>query len=797
MAPSSVLVRVHIITLFILKKLILLLFLFPFISYAQKATLSGYVRDQANGEELIGVSIIIDSLSAGAITNVYGFYSLTLNQGTHKIRYSYLGYEILFKTVDLADNISLNIDLPQKSTQIEEITITDRAIDENITDVGMSKNTLKISQIKKLPALFGEPDIIKTIQMLPGVVSAGEGTSSYFVRGGSADQNLILIDEAPIYDPSHLFGLFSVFNSDVLKDSELYKGGIPSRYGGRLSSILDVRTRDGNNNEIEGGAGIGTLASKLTLEGPIVKDKSSFIVSGRRSYVDAFLKAAGEENLVHFYDLNAKVNYRQNNNNRYFISAYMGRDVFRFGDFFNFGWGNKTATFRWNHLFNEKFFSNTSLIASNFDYKLGLSFDPASLDWDSALREYTFKQDMTYFFNPRNTMDFGYQGTYRKFQPGKITPTDTESIFTELVLDPLYAIDHALYASMNSEFGKLTLDYGIRFSYFQNVGESTVYLYEDEQNNIQIQRSGKLDFERWENVKVYPNIEPRFAARYMLSSKSSVKGSYNRMVQNTHLIASGTVPLPFNTWYPSSFYLEPQIADQLAVGYFRNFMDNQLEFSLESYYKDMNNVTDFADNAQLFFNEDLPTEFRQGRSWSYGLESMIKKDMGDLTGFISYTWSKVYREIDGVNGGLMYPANHDKRHSFNFVTTYDLSEKWIFGMTFNFSTGRPITLPAGRYELEGVLQPDLFTYRNAYRLPNYHRMDLSATLNPQNKKNRKIQGQWIFSIYNVYNRKNPFTIYTRVAEDEDGNIIGDGTQKEARMIYLFPILPSVTYNINF
>lgn len=788
---------VYIITLFILKKLLFFVFLVPFFSQAQKFTLSGYVRDGDNGEELIGVNIYADTLGTGTITNVYGFYSITLEVGEYELVYSYMGYDKEIRNIDLKMDTSLNVNLSQSSTEIEEVTISDRAIDENISDVGMSKNRLNISQIKKLPALFGEPDIIKTIQMLPGVISAGEGTSSYFVRGGSADQNLILIDEAPIYDPSHLFGLFSVFNSDVLKDSELYKGGIPARYGGRLSSILDVRTKDGNNSKVEGSAGLGSIASRVAVEGPVVKDKSSFIVSGRRSYVDAFLKAAGEENLVHFYDLNAKINYRQNNKNRYFLSAYMGRDVFSFGDFFNFGWGNKTATFRWNHLFNSKFFSNTSIIASNFDYSLGLNFDESGLDWDSELREYTFKQDMSYFFSPDHSLDFGYQGTYRKFNPGKITPTDPESIFTEIEMDPLYALDHALYAEMSSKFGLLTINYGARFSYFQNVGESTVYLYEDEGDNVDIRRTGSLDFERFENVKVYPNIQPRISMRYMLDNKSSVKASYNRMVQNTHLIASGTVPLPFNTWYPSSYYLEPQIADQYVAGYFRNFLNNQLEFSLESYYKDMNNVTDFADNAQLFFNEDLPTEFRQGRSWSYGVETMIKKEMGDFSGFISYTWSKVMRRIDGVNGGVEFPANHDKRNSFNLVTTYDLNDKWIFGMTFTYSTGRPITLPAGRYQLEGFFQPDLFTGRNAYRLPDYHRLDLSATLNPQNKKDRKLQGQWIFSIYNAYNRKNPFTIYTRIKEDDQGNVVGDGTEKEARMIYMFPILPSVTYNIKF
>ncbi|MTI40657.1 TonB-dependent receptor [Fulvivirga lutimaris] len=763
-------------------------------SAQERHTVNGYVKDAENGEELIGATVLVKELGTGTVTNVYGFYAVSIPPGTYTFQFSYIGYQTIEQTFDLKENVEFNIELPVEAQQMDELIITDEAIDANVSDIKMSKNELDIKQVKKLPALFGEPDIIKTIQLLPGVISAGEGTSSFFVRGGSADQNLILIDEAPIYDPSHLFGLFSVFNADVIKDSELYRGGIPSRYGGRLSSILEVRTKDGNNKRLGGSAGLGLLASRFMLEGPIKKDKSSFIVSGRRSYVDVFLKATNQDNLVHFYDVNAKVNWKHNNNNRFFLALYLGRDVFSFEDVFGFDWGNTTGTFRWNHLYNDRLFSNTSIIASHFDYKLALEDDAQGFDWKSNLHELTLKQDFNYFLNTSNEFEFGYHVTYRQFSPGRISPTSESSLFAERAIDKMYALDHAFYVGNQQKVSdRLTFRYGLRLSVFQNIGKQDVFIYEDPKDNIDPTRIDTVSYGAFENIKTYVNLEPRFSARYLLNANSSVKLSYNRMVQNTHLISSGTVPIPFNTWSPSNPYLEPQIADQVAAGYFRNIKDNSIELSAEVYYKDIQNVTDFADNAQLFFNEDLTTEYRQGNSWSYGLELMAQKKEGRFTGFVSYTLSKTERDVPGVNNDNPFLANYDRRHALNLVGTYDLSDQWQFGANLSYSSGRPITVPAGRYQYDNY-QVDYITERNGYALPDFHKLDLSATYIPKKNKDRKWQSSWVFSVYNIYSRKNAFTIYTRLKELDD-DVYSD--EKEAVKISLFPILPSVTYNIKF
>lgn len=763
----------------------------------QKYTLNGYIKDAKNGEELIGASVFIQQLQAGTQTNGYGFYSITVPEGTYEFTFSFIGYKTQVISITMNGNQSQNIELVSESTVMKEVVVSDKSIDENITSIQMSRNSLDMNRVRKLPALFGEVDIIKNIQMLPGVISAGEGTSSFFVRGGSADQNLILIDEAPIYDPSHLFGLFSVFNADVIKDSELYKGGIPSRFGGRLSSILEVRTKDGNNKEVGLAGGIGTMASRIMVEGPFRKEKSSFIVSARRSYVDLFLRAADQDNIVYFYDVNAKASWRYNNNNRFYFAFYNGRDIFKFQDDFGFGWGNATGTFRWNHLFNDRLFSNTTLILSNFDYKLEVKDPVQGLEWISNLQELSLKNDLTYYINLDNELSFGYHITGRRFSPGKISPNTDGSIFQTLELDHMYAIDHALYINNKQRVNEsIVLDYGLRLSIFQNVGESDVYLYEDPHDNTTITRTDTVHYDQFESIKTYVNVEPRISALFILRPDQSIKVSYNRMVQNTHLISSGTVPIPFNTWNPSGPYLKPQIADQVAIGYFRNLKENTYETSIEAYYKDMDNVTDFADNAAIFFNEDLSTEFRQGDSWSYGAEFMVNKKEGKLTGMVSYTLSKTMRKIPGVNLDRTFKANYDRRNVVNVNAAYDLNDRWSFGANFSYSTGRPITLPAGKYEFDGY-NPDVITERNGYLLPAYHRLDVSATFLPKKNKSRKWQGQWVFSIYNVYNRQNPFTIYTRTKQDDDGNVIGDGTQKEARLVYLFPILPSITYNFKF
>ena len=781
------------------KYLIVLLLIYNSIDVFSQVryTLNGYVKDFEDGEELIGVNITVRELTTGTTTNVYGFYSITLDAGKYQLIYSYIGYGSKFIDITLDSNREINVDLELKAFNLEEVVINADKLDANVKETSMSRINLDVRQIEKLPALFGEPDIIKIIQMLPGVISAGEGTSSYYVRGGSADQNLILIDEAPIYDPSHLFGLFSVFNADVIKDSELFKGGIPPRYGGRLSSILDIRTKDGNNKKFAGSAGIGALASKLLLEGPIKKGKSSYIISARRSYVDLILAAANEDARVQFYDINAKINWKHNNNNRFFLAVYLGRDAFEFDKEFGFDWGNATATFRWNHLFNSRLFSNTTLIASQFDYGLE-SLDPVQgFEWKSHIKQVSFKQDLSFYVNPRNEMHFGYHLTYMGFSPAELRPNVEGSIFITKKLDLLYALDHALYlGNIQTLNSKLKLDYGVRLSIFQNIGESTVIQYRDPKDNINIDVTGEKKYKPFENIKTFINPEPRFSMRYLINNESSLKLSYNRMVQNTHLVSSGTVPMPFNTWYPSSPYLKPQKADQLVLGYFKNLKNNQYELSAEVYYKDLNDITDFADNAQIFFNDHLTTEFRQGKAWSYGLELYAKKNKGKLTGFAGYTLSKTEKKIPTVNLGNTFLANYDRRHNLSLSGTYFLNNKWTFGLNFVYNTGRPITVPSGRYEFQNY-NVDLITERNGFKLPDFHRMDLSATLTQKKNVGRKVKSHWIFSLYNVYSRKNPFGIITQIKKDGNDNIIGDGTQKEAKIIYLFPILPSVSYNIKF
>jgi len=771
------------------------------VGYSQKFTINGYVKDAGNGEELIGVTVLVVGTGTGTVTNSYGFYSITLPPGKHEIQYSYVGYRPQVRSFDLARNTEQNVELVSEATTIDEVIITGERLDANVTDIQMGHTKLNIAQIRKLPAIFGEVDIIKNVQLQPGVITAGEGTSSFFVRGGSADQNLILIDEAPIYDPSHLFGLFSVFNGDVVKDSELYRGGIPSRFGGRLSSILEVRTKDGNNKQLSGAGGVGSLASRIMLEGPIVKDKASFIVSARRSYQELFaplFSQNGSSNIVYFYDVNAKVNWKYKNNNRFFAAFYSGRDQFRFDKTFGFGWGNTTGTVRWNHLFSDKLFSNTTFIASNFNYKLELKDPAQGFDWTSRLQQYSLNNDFSWYINTNNELSFGYQVSYRTFQPGIIAPNTEGSIFTTVSQPKQYVFENDLYVENKQKIGgKVTLAYGTRLSIFQNIGPGDVTTYQDPQDNINIVKTGSIHYDKHKPITTYINFEPRVSATYLVSPVSSVKASYNRMVQNTHLIASGTVPLPFNTWNPSGYYLKPQLADQYAIGYFRNFKENEYEISVETFYKDMRHVTDFADNANIFFNPDLAVEFRQGNSWAKGLEFSGQKKEGKLTGFLSYTLSKVMRKVPGVNQGNAFAGNADRRNVVNVALTYDLSERWSFGSIFTYSTGRPITLPSGRYEF-GSYNVDLVTARNGYRLPAYHRLDLSATWNRKPKHpEKRWRGQLVFSVYNVYNRHNPFTVYTRVQQDKDGNIIGDGTQKEARLIYLFPIYPSVTWNFKF
>jgi len=772
-----------------------------FVHSQSKSTISGYVRDKETGEGLIGAALMLKEISKGTVTNPSGFYSLTVPSGSYNIIVSYIGYEQYTQTLELkGGEIEFNILMKPNILGLEEVVVHSGAIDENISDMPMGEVRFNMGQLKKMPALFGEPDIIKAVQMQPGVISAGEGTSGFFVRGGNASQNLILRDEAPIYSPSHMFGMFSVFNTDVIKGSELYKGGIPPRFGGRLSSILDIHTKGGNNQNLVIQGGLGTLASRLSVEGPLAKNKSSFLVSGRRSYLDVFQGMLGNEevkrNFAKFYDLNARVDHKFNNNNYVFLSGYFGRDNLSFerGDK-QFNWGNATFTARWGHLFSKRLCSNATLVFADFGYNYINNSPGENFDWHSDLKELQVKFDFNYYLSPSNNLSFGYQSAYKIFSPAEISPNAPHSILKKSNLGSLYALEHDFYISNEQTIGPMwAMEYGFRLSMFQNIGESTIRKYNEGGTSANLSYSD-VKYNKWENIKTFVAPEPRASVLYRLSPGSSLKASYDHMVQNIHLMSNSTVPIPFNTWRPSSLYLDPQASDQMALGFYKNFGHKTYGFSSEVYYKAMKNVPEFVDNANIMFNPDLSLEIRSGKAYSYGIEFSLLRKIGKLQGAASYTWSKTWYDIPGVNGDKKFLANYNRKHNANIMVTYDINDKWSVGGTWTYGSGRPVTLPVGKYQFRNKTV-DYITDRNGYRLPAFHRLDLSATLTPTNNKNRKWQGSWVFSIYNAYNRKNPFTIYSNypyLPRDKGGQSM----KKEFQMMYLFPILPFVTYNFKF
>lgn len=759
----------------------------------------GYITSKSTGEPLIGATIFFKQLEKGTATNTEGFFSIRVPEGKYDARISFMGYEKVNKTIEVNKDKTINLKLEEKSIEKQEVQIHAPKEKNDVNKVQMSVEEVEMKQLKTLPSFFGEPDIIKNIQTKPGVISAGEGTSAFFVRGGSADQNLILLDDSPIYDPSHFFGLFSVFNADIVKSATLYKGGIPAQFGGRLSSILDVKSRKGNMKAYSGKATIGLLSAKAVLEGPIKKNKSSFLLAGRRSYAGQYLKLSPNEeqrdNNLFFYDINARADYRINENNKIHLSAYWGRDAFKIGEEFAFDWGNKTATLKWDHAFNDEMYLSTSIIASNFDYKLELMNQLFGFQWISNIQQYSLKQDYSYNINKAFTINFGFNSSYRSFFPGNFKPIGSQSIFDELMLDKLHAWENAVYLGTEHDVtARLSMQYGLRFSTFSQIGPITIYDYADPNDVANVTKNDSTQYGKGELVEMFYNPEPRLSARYKLGISNSVKLSYNRMSQYIHQMNTGTIPLPFNFWQPSSPYITPSIADQIAIGYFHNFSDNKYQASVETYYKEMQDVVGFRDNANIFFNDNLPLEIRTGRAWSYGAEFQLKKSKGPVKGALSYTWSKTMRKLNNVNQGEPFPASHDRRHSASLTGTYDFSERLSFGLQFVFSSGRPITVPSGKY-IKDHYVVNQYSTRNGYRLPPFHRLDLSATLKSKEKPGRKWSSKWNFSIYNVYNRKNTFTLYTRPKLDENNKPIG--LQQEAVKIYLFSILPSVSYSIEF
>ncbi len=768
---------------------LLLLSLLPHYTFsqAQKFIINGTVRDKETGETLIGANVMISGQAGlGAVSNAYGFYSVSAAAGAYKMLVSFSGYVTDTIAVELSNNIELPVALEKYKEQLQEVVITSGRKNANVSRPLMGVQKLSIDEIKNVPVIFGEKDILKTIQLLPGIKSAGEGNSGFYVRGGSADQNLVLLDEAVVYNASHLLGFFSTFNSDAIKDVTVYKGGMPAEYGGRLSSVIDIKMNDGNNKKFGVGGGIGLIASRLNLEGPIVKEKGSFIVSARRTYADVFLKLSADSalknNVLYFYDLNAKANYKLNDKNRIFLSAYTGRDNFGFGTAFGIDYGNLTGTLRWNHIFNKRLFSNTSLIYSNYSYRIKIKAGNNDLLITSKIRDLNFKEDLQYFINARSRINFGVNIIHHNIVPGVVTVSESSS-FNNLTLQKKYSLESAAYVSHEWSISPaVNLTYGLRASMFNVLGPGTFYSYyanNDVKDSV-VKKRGEV-------LKTYQYLEPRAAVSWLLNPSQSIKFSYTRNVQNLHLLSNATGASPTDLWVGSSNNIRPRIADQLSFGYFRNFKNNVWEMSAEVYYKKLQNEIDYKTGAELRANENIEAALLFGEGRTYGLELFLKKRYGKLNGWIGYTLAKAERKFDGINNGEYFNATQDRRHEVSVVGIYQASKKWTFSATFVYYTGNAVTFPSGKYNIDGQTV-FLYSKRNDYRMPAYHRLDLAATL--QGKKRKKYESSWSFSIYNAYNRANAFSIDFK--DDPD-----DASKTQAVQTTLFKIVPSVTYNFKF
>lgn len=747
----------------------------------QKHTISGTIKDKETGETMIGVTIYPLELSGvGAICNEYGFYSLTLPQGEYHIVYTFIGYKTDTVLVNLNANVKLDRALSEEVLEMQEVVVTAEREDDNITKAEIGVEKLDVKEVAKLPVIFGEKDVLKTIQLLPGVKSAGEGSSGFFVRGGSTDQNLILLDEAPIYNASHLLGFFSTFNSDALKDVTIIKGNSPAQYGGRLSSVLDVKMKEGNNQRYTLSGGIGLISSRLSLEGPIVKDKGSFIVSGRRTYADLFLKLTDDfkDNSLYFYDYNVKANYRINDKNRLFLSGYFGRDKLLVGAF-GIDWGNKTGTLRWNSLISPKLFSNTSVIFSNYSYKLGITSGDSYLNINSEITDWNLKQEFQYFPDAKNSIRFGFNSIHHNLVPNRFTG----NVIDEPQKSGRYGWENAAFINNTMELNpKFTLDYGLRFSAYSILGGDTYNIYD------QGVLTNSIVLESGDFGKTYYNLEPRMKFNFLLNPTSSIKGGYARNTQHMHLLSNSGFNTPTDQWIGNSYNIKPEISDQISLGYFRNFKDNKYQFSIETYYKNLQNQVDYKNGADINSAPDIESELLYGKGRAYGVELLMKKTQGKFTGWIGYTLSKTERKIEGINNGNWYNAKQDRTHDLSVVTMYELSDRWSLSGLFVYNTGNAVTFPSGKY---GIGDNTVFYYdkRNSYRVPAYHRLDFGATYTKPHK-NKRFESSWNFSLYNVYGRQNAFSI--RFEDDPS-----DLTRTRAMQTSLFRWVPSVTYNFKF
>ena len=771
----------------------------------EKFTLSGTIIDANSNETLIGVNVVIPELKTGVTTNEYGFYSITVSKGIYSVQISYLGYQNIEESINLNQNTKNNFNLYSNETALKEVVITGNKTKIDIKKPEMSVNKLSISAIKKMPVVLGEVDVLKSILLLPGVTNAGEGASGFNVRGGGADQNLILLDEATIFNSSHVFGFFSVFNPDAIKDLKLYKGGIPARYGGRASSVLDIYQKDGNSKSFHLNGGIGLISSRILAEGPLVKNKGSFLIGGRSSYAHLFLKLSEEQknNSAYFYDLNTKLSYKLDSNNSVYLSGYFGRDVFSLNKSFSNIFGNSTLNLRWNHLFSEKLFSNLSLIYS--DYYYGLDLDFIGFQWDSGIKNYNIKYDFKNYISDKFKLNYGLNGIYYEFNPGTIKPSNLESGINFDQLDKKYAFEPAVYINADHELSnKIALSYGLRYSMFYRLGQSTVNIYEN--NNpvifnpdLQIYEKatpiGTTIYDKNKVIESYNYLEPRFSLAYQINDDQSIKASYNRIVQYLQLISNTSSPTPLDVWTPSDSFIKPQIADQVALGYFKNLENGMYSLEVETYYKEVQNRLDYIDGADLIANKAIEQVILNGQLRSYGLEIMFRKNEGKFNGWVSYTLSKSEQQTPGrtaletgINNGQWYNSVYDKLHNIAITSSYTLNEKWSFGANFALQSGQPVTYPVGQYEYLGITVPS-YGLRNKNRLLAYHHLDIAATLTPKSNKDRQWKGEWVFSIYNLYNRKNAASINFRQNVDTGSN--------EAIKTSIFGIVPAVSYNFKF
>jgi len=774
-----------------------LLFLFFPLFAQNKYTVSGYIKDSLSGETLIGATISVNNKSKGVNSNQYGFYSITLPQGAYTVIVSFAGYTAKQLEVRLDSNLQLNVDLLQRSV-LEEVVVYSRRRDANVRNSQMGKFDLTMAQIKSVPVIFGEVDILKTLQLLPGVRNAGEGNTGLYVRGGGPDQNLIMLDDAIVYNTGHLFGFFSIFNSDAIKNTSLIKGGMPAQYGGRLSSVLDVAMKEGNMKKFEVEGGLGAISSRISVQGPLQKDKASFIVSVRRTYIDVLIKPFIPKTSefygsgYYFYDLNTKVNYKFSEKDRLYLSGYFGRDVFNFNNTnrafkANIPWGNATATLRWNHVFNKKLFANSTLVYNDYYFSFAGSQNDFSIKLNSGIRDASAKVDFDYFPAPQHKLKFGGLYTYHKFTPNVVSGSQGSTQFQPNNEGVKYAGESGVYVQHDWDVNDaFKLSSGLRFSTFTQMGPYTIYQEDADGNKLD-----STEFGRGENIKTYGGLEPRVTLRYALNDETSLKGSVTRNMQYIHLVSNAGSTLPTDLWVPSTYRVNPQISWMYAAGLYKNFDDNMYETSLEVYYKDMQNQIEYKEGYTQSL-KDPEEDFVFGKGWSYGAELYVNKARGKFTGWIGYTLSWTWRKFPQLNGGNKFPAKYDRRHDLSVVAMYELNKKWKFSAVFVFGTGNATTLPERFYILEGVLTQE-YSKVNEYRMPAYHRLDLSATLVPKQKPDAKFHHYWVFSIYNVYSRLNPYFIYF----DQSGSPYNGTLKVEARQVSLFPIIPSVTWNFKF